>query len=330
MPSVVTFGEAMVLFSPQENGPLRHVESFRKYVAGAEANTAIGLVRLGESVGWVSRVGDDEFGATILSALRAEGVDVSRVIVDPTAPTAVFFKERRGLGETRVYYYRQGSAASRMAPADLDPAYVVGARILYLTGITPALSESCRQLAHAAVTMAKQAGVPVAFDPNIRRKLLGDRVQAVLLPLLRASDIALLGLEEARLLLDEAVPGAPGRPMPAGTPDEAETLARAVRELGPQTVLLKLGEAGALALTDAGVLRVPAFRVQVVDAVGAGDGFSAGFLAGWLKGWDLEQSVRLGNLVGTCACTTAGDYAGYPTLREACSYLGLSPDIVAR
>ena len=312
---MVTFGEAMVLFSPKENGPLRHVESFRRYVAGAEANTAIGLARLGESVGWFSRVGDDEFGASVLAALRAEGVDVSRVSVDPGAPTAVYFKEFRGLGETRVYYYRQGSAASRMTPSDLDPAYLDGARCLYLTGITPALSEGCRELAQAAVARAKQAGVPVAFDPNIRHKLLGDRVREVLLPLLQASDIALLGLEEARLLLG---------------PGEPEALAAAVRARGPQTVLLKLGEAGALALSGDGMIRVPAFPVRVVDPVGAGDGFSAGYLAGWLKGWDLEQSVRLGNLVGACACTVLGDYAGYPGLREACSYLGLSPGVIER
>lgn len=315
MVSVVAFGEAMVLFSPQENGPLRHVESFRRYVAGAEVNVAIGLARLGESVGWISRVGDDEFGTAILAALRAEGVDVSQARVDPEAPTAVYFKEFRGLGETRVYYYRKGSAASRMGPGDLSPGFLDGARYLYVTGITPALSESCLALSHAAVQQARAARVQICFDPNIRLKLLGGRVQEVLLPLLRASDIALLGLEEARMLLG------------AGS---AEELARAARAHGPATVVLKLGADGALSLEGDEVVRVPGFPVKVVDTVGAGDGFSAGFLAGRLKGWSLAESTRLGNLVGACACTVLGDYAAYPTLQEARSLLGLDRPVVER
>ncbi|MGN6758336.1 MAG: PfkB family carbohydrate kinase, partial [Thermomicrobiales bacterium] len=90
-PEVVTLGETMVLFQAESVGPLREATTFRRLIAGAETNVAIGLCRLGHTTGWIGRVGDEDFGRAVLFRLRGEGVDVSRVIVDDTAPTAVFF-----------------------------------------------------------------------------------------------------------------------------------------------------------------------------------------------------------------------------------------------
>src|SRR6516162_7717582 len=117
---VVTLGEMMVMLVASEAGPLRAIETFRKHVAGSEANVSIGLARLGHQPGWISRLGTDEFGTYIRNFLRGEGVDVSQVIFDPDHPTGIAFKERRELGARRVIYYRRGSAASYLSPADLD------------------------------------------------------------------------------------------------------------------------------------------------------------------------------------------------------------------
>lgn len=86
---VITFGESMVLFNPNNNGPLRYVHNFTKSIAGAESNVAIALARLGYEAGWFSRVGDDEFGRYILSTIRGEGVDVSRTITDGSRNTGL-------------------------------------------------------------------------------------------------------------------------------------------------------------------------------------------------------------------------------------------------
>ncbi|MGH2459516.1 MAG: PfkB family carbohydrate kinase, partial [Chloroflexota bacterium] len=102
---VVTLGEMMVMLVATENGPLRNIDLFRKHVAGSEANVCIGLARLGHQSGWISRLGDDEFGLYIRNFLRGEGVDVSRVILDADHPTGIAFKERRELGARRVIYY---------------------------------------------------------------------------------------------------------------------------------------------------------------------------------------------------------------------------------
>src|SRR5581483_4814061 len=142
---VVCLGEMMVMLVATEVGPLRSAETFRKHVAGSEANVAIGLARLGHRAGWISRLGNDEFGLYIRNFLRGEGVDVSQVIFDPDHPTGVAFKERRERGARNVIYYRRGSAASHLTPDDLNPDYFQGSRYFHVSGINPALSPSCHE-----------------------------------------------------------------------------------------------------------------------------------------------------------------------------------------
>jgi 2-dehydro-3-deoxygluconokinase len=100
MPDVVTFGETMALFAPRETGPLRYVADYRLKMGGTESNVAVALARLGIEVGWFSRVGDDELGRFIVHNVRGEGVDTSRAIIDPAAPTGLYLKELSAVGET--------------------------------------------------------------------------------------------------------------------------------------------------------------------------------------------------------------------------------------
>lgn len=316
MPEVVTFGEPLILLAPETLGPLRHVDRFTKSVVGAELNFSIGVSRLGLSSGWFGRVGDEEFGLQVVESLRAEGVDTSRVRFAPDAPTAVMFKEHRGFGEPRVYYYRNFSAAAQMGPADIDEGYIAGARCLHVTGITAALSDNCREAIHRSLKVAKEAGVLISVDPNVRRKLMPpDRIHDLLLPLVDAADILLMGLDEGELLF-----GVQG----------VENVIAAALARGPRTVAVKLGGSGAVASDGTQTVQTPAFKVQVVDTVGAGDGFDAGFVYGHLKGWRLTESLRLGAVCGACAVTVSGDYEGYPRLQEAEQLLGMSPKAVER
>jgi 2-dehydro-3-deoxygluconokinase len=300
---VVCLGEMMVMLVATEAGPLRSIDTFRKHVAGSEANVAIGLARLGHRPGWISRLGQDEFGAYIRNFLRGEGVDVSQVSFDSDHPTGIAFKERRELGSLRVIYYRRGSAASFLSPADLDPAYFVGARFFHFSGINPALSAVMLDTVRAAIELAHRAGARVSFDPNVRLRLWdADTCRRTLRELLPSCDLVFPGADEAELLTGESDP---------------ERAARAIRDLGPRLVLVKLGAAGSLALSDDGVARAPALRLErVVDPVGAGDGFAAGFLSGQLRGWGLVESLRLGNLVGAAAMSVSGDVEGLPTWEE--------------
>ena len=109
---LVTTGEVLALMNPASPGPMRHTRDFRLTIAGAEANVAIGAARLGGPVAYAGRVGDDEFGRLARSTLRGEGVDVSHLVTDPTAPTALMIKEYRLPGVVGVNYYRAGAAGS--------------------------------------------------------------------------------------------------------------------------------------------------------------------------------------------------------------------------
>lgn len=308
MLDVVTLGESMVLFVPQRHGLLRNASTFDRSIAGAESNLAIGMARLGHRAGWMSRLGNDEFGESILSFLRAEGVDVSAVVRDDDAPTAVFFKERRRAGSSRVFYYRSGSAASRMSPADVREDYIRNARCLHLTGITPALSSGCAAVVRRAMEIARDAGVPVSFDPNVRLKLWSaEAARKSLLELLPLVDWLLAGHEEVELLTGESDP---------------ERGAAILAEHGPRTVVVKMGAAGALAISGDEAASCPAFPVDVVDTIGAGDAFDAGFLSGRLRGWSLGESVRLGTILGALATTVPDDVEGAPTWAEVQKYFG--------
>ena len=103
---VVTIGETMVAFIPNAHTALRYVQQFSKVVAGAESNVAVGLVKLGHSSGWISKLGNDEFGQFILRELRGEGVDVTSVLISDTHPTGIMFKQFTNVSPMQ---YRKGS-----------------------------------------------------------------------------------------------------------------------------------------------------------------------------------------------------------------------------
>jgi 2-dehydro-3-deoxygluconokinase len=304
----------MVLFLAEQSGPLREASTFRKHVGGAESNVAIGMCRLQHSAGWISRVGDDELGRAIVFRVRGEGVDTSRVIVDPQAPTGVMVRERRELGPIAVAYYRKGSAASRLSPTDLDEDYVTHAKTLHLTGITPALSESCRQTTFAAAEMARAAGVRVVLDPNIRYKLWSaQEARATLRDLAAKADVVLPGADEAELLTGASDP---------------LTAARDLLKLGPGLVVVKLGAEGAIAVTADRVVRVAGVALsRVVDPVGAGDAFAAGFHTAWLRNLPLEDTLALANRCGAVATTVAGDIEALPRWEEVGDTRDTQPDV---
>jgi 2-dehydro-3-deoxygluconokinase len=308
-PDVFTLGETMVLFSPDEPGPTKHQQLFKKSLGGAESNVAIALSRLGNDVTWHSKLGADPHGNYINSFVRGEGVDTATVEFTDDAPTGIMFKERRALGETSVYYYRHGSAASTMTPDDLPDDAIETADYLHLTGITPALSDSCREATLAAVKHAREAGTTVSFDPNIRHKLWEseDEMRRTLLTLVGKSDIVLPGIEEGRTLFDT---------------DTSGEIANACRDRGASIAVVKLGAEGAL-VDDGEVTRVPGYEVErVVDPIGAGDGFAAGFLDSRLRGLDVIESTKRANAVGAFATTVTGDVEGLPTERELDVFLG--------
>ncbi|MFF0179756.1 sugar kinase [Micromonospora sp. NPDC005223] len=307
-PEVVCVGETMVMLAPADGGRLEHATRLTVGVGGAESNVAAGLARLGHRAAWVSRVGDDPFGRRVVAEVAAAGVDVSLVTVDPDAPTGLYLKDP-GPGGTHVHYHRAGSAASRLGPADLGRSGPAGVRLLHLSGITAALSGTCRDLLVSALDGRTLPGARVSFDVNHRPALWpAGRAGPALRDLAGRADVVLVGLDEAAVLWSADDPAA-------------------VRDLlpGPELVVVKDGPVGATALPRTGpAVFVPALPVDVVEPVGAGDAFAAGFLSGLLRGLDLRACLRLGHLTAAPVLAVAGDTAPPPDPETIARALALS------
>ena len=230
-PRALTVGETMALLDPVTHGPIAAGMKFSLRVAGAESNFAIALRRLGVPVTWVSRLGVDPLGDVLYDTLRAEGLDVSCVRRDP-APTGVFFKWRAE-GTSHVLYYRRDSAASRLEPADVPDAKIVGAALIHLTGITMALGESARRTVVEVARRAHSQNSTVLFDPNYRPALWSgpDAAAAAHHEVLDSVDWYLCGLEEGNILW--------------GTSD-SESLFEAMTEAGVRRAVTRVEAEGAL------------------------------------------------------------------------------------
>ncbi len=302
---VVTFGEAMLLLVADRPGPLEDAGAFHKRTAGAETNVAIGLARLGLKVGWASRLGTDMMGRYLIKAMASEGIDCSHVVCDPTQKTGFQFKGRVLDGsDPPVEYHRQGSAASHMGVQDIDEAWLLSARHLHATGVFAAVSASTLPAARRTMDLMRAAGRSVSFDPNLRPTLWASPavMRDAINDLAARAHWVLPGLEEGRFLTGET---------------SAEGIARFYRQRGAQLVVVKLGSEGAYFDGDGGYGHVPGFPVaEVVDTVGAGDGFAVGVISGLLDGQSVPQAVRRGAWIGARAVQVLGDSEGLPTRAE--------------
>jgi 2-dehydro-3-deoxygluconokinase len=297
VPDVVCLGETMAMVAPSPPRPLAEARTLALSQGGAESNVAIWLARLGCPAAWCSRLGDDVLGRRVVAEVAASGVDTSPVLLEHGAPTGVYFKDPRP-GSTSVLYYRDRSAAARMDESDADRALARAGRLLHLTGITPALSDSCARAADHAITRAGQLGVTVSFDVNYRPALWSSpaAAAAVLGRLGRRCDIVFIGCDEAALLWGaESVLG----------------IRAALNLTG--TLVIKDGPRAASS-TDDGVVvtTVAALPVDVVEPVGAGDAFAAGWLYGLLQGLPAAGRLRLGHLIASAALSSATDHGDLP------------------
>jgi len=302
---VITFGEAMMLLVADRPGPLEHAEAFHKRTAGAETNVAIGLARLGLKVGWASRLGTDSMGRYLLAAMSGEGIDCSHVVCDPTQKTGFQFKGKVTDGsDPPVEYHRKGSAASHMGVADIDEAWLLSARHLHATGVFPAISATTLPAARKTMDLMRAAGRSVSFDPNLRPTLWAtpELMRESINDLATRADWVLPGMEEGRFLTGETTP---------------EGVARFYRQLGAKLVVVKLGAEGAYFDGEAGSGRVAGFPVaEVVDTVGAGDGFAVGVISALLDGLGVPEAVKRGAWIGARAVQVLGDSEGLPTRAE--------------
>jgi 2-dehydro-3-deoxygluconokinase len=311
---VITIGDAMIAMCPKQKGPIIFCNTFERKLGGAELNVAIGCARLGIQSGWISRLGNDDFGKYILKTVRGEGVDISEVKLVDQYPTSVYFREVLADGSSRSFYYREKSPTSTMRCEDLNEEYIKNAKVLHITGVFPSITKNNQEIILESVRLAKKHNLLVSFDPNIRLKMwTKEEAKGYIEKLLPHVDILLIGDEEIEILLGDVT---------------IEDAIKTFHGYGIEKVVVKKGANGALGSDGKNVYEVDAIKPKaLVDTVGAGDGFAAGFLTSLVKGKTLEESVKFANAVGSLVVGVEGDNEGLPYYEDVLVHLGESKKI---
>jgi 2-dehydro-3-deoxygluconokinase len=275
---LIGLGECMIELSATQ--PLAQARNLRKSYGGDVMNTLVQAARLGSRTGFISRVGDDPFGAGLRREWESEGIDASQApLVEGL--NGVYFISLLTNGEREFCYYRANSAASQLQPADLNAEFIASGRCLLISGITQAISEGAEATTLEAARIAKQHGLRVAFDPNYRARLWAAR---------GGLNAARAATKSVLPLVDILLPSGPADFEVFDLKSDLDVL-----ELAP-IVALKIGAEGVWIRDETRRVQVPAEPVTVVDTTGAGDAWNAGFLHHLLRGATPTAAAQAGNL----------------------------------
>ena len=290
---IVALGEPLIEFNQTAPGEPRFLQGY----GGDTSNAMIAAARQGARCAYLTRVGDDAFGAQFRALWRAEGVDDAGVLTDPQAHTAVYFVTHGADGHV-FSYLRASSAASRMHPDDLAHGLIERARFLHVSAISQAISISACDTVYAAIARARAAGVQVCYDSNLRLRLWSlERARAVLRDTLASADWFLPSLDDMQTLTGMKVP---------------EAILDWSRAAGARRIVLKLGRQGAILDDGERRLHVAPHAVTAVDATGAGDCFAGNFLARLAAGDAPADAVRWANVAAALSTTGFGAVAPLP------------------
>lgn len=299
---IISLGEAMVEFNqaPSEN-------SYAAGFGGDTSNCAVAAARQGAEVGYISAVGQDAFGDLLMGLWNDEGVDVSTVTRSAVAPTGIYFVTHGPDGH-QFTYYRKGSAAALMTPADIPAGPIKKSKILHISAISQAISETACDAVFEAIQIAKEAGVRISYDTNLRLKLWPlDRATAIIQRTAALSDVILPGLDDAQALTGLEDPNA---------------IVDLYLGLGVGTVALTMGEQGAIIATPSEHRHLKPHDVNCVDATGAGDTFDGAFLARLAAGDDAFNAGIYANAAAALSTTGYGAIAPIPSGKAVARLLG--------
>lgn len=306
MSEVITIGEPIVTFcSTEPDVSMAEALDWHKILGGAELNVAIGVRRLGHEVEYISQVGEDPFGKYVKKTIAEHQVGTTYVSYDPDHWTAHQLKELVTKGDPKTFNYRKGSAASYLTPEVINKVDLSDVKIAHMSGIFPGISQTAEESFRTLFHRLNEADILTTFDPNLRPAVWKDQRNVDMVEIINElagmADIVLPGVEEGKILMGS---------------DDPETIADFyLKGNRTKTVIVKVGSEGAYVKTaDREAFLVNGFSVdQVVDTVGAGDGFALGVITALLEGKSLKSAVMRGNAVGALQVQTPGDNDGYPT-----------------
>ncbi|MBJ06435.1 MAG: 2-keto-3-deoxygluconate kinase [Verrucomicrobiaceae bacterium] len=293
---LTTLGSTMLSLSTEPGASLLSSQRMRLGIAGAESNCAIALARLGTRVSWHSKIARNGLSERVVSEIRSHGVDVSSVLWTESGRQEQMWVEA-GLGNnhTNVIYDRTGAAIDSLKTEEIVMEDLLDTTFFHATGITPALSEDCRDTVFETVRLARKAGVRVSFDVNYRAKLWEPaRAREVLSKIIEGVDLLFVGAGDLAIIWERG-----GEPR--------DDLAWLQDRFGITNVVLTQGGKGASGLLGDSFHRSGAFQGEVVSPIGAGDAFAAGVVHALLGGND-EEALRHGCAMAALARESRDDY----------------------
>jgi len=303
---VLCLGEALIEFNqvPDDTN-----NTYRSGFGGDTSNTAIAVARQGTSSGFLSKVGNDPFGIKLLELWKREGVDCTYVLQHPECPTGIYFVTHDENGH-HFNYYRRGSAASQMTPEDVTADVFSQSKVLHLSAITQAISDSSRETAFAAIHQARKSGVKISYDTNLRLKLWTlNQARDVINHVVPMCDLLLPSLEDVTSLTGLLDP---------------EAITDYYLELGAKLVVLKQGSLGVRVSDGKDNQHIPGHTVKAIDATGAGDTFDGAFLSEWLRSDDPFAAAEYANAAAALSTTNYGAVDSIPNRDNVAAFLGYS------
>ncbi len=310
MGKILTIGEAMGLFVAKEEGSLETINEYTRYTAGAEMNVAIGTSRLGLETCYVTQFGEDPIGRYIKSRIENENIDSRYITFTDKYMTGLQFKEKVSQGDPEVVSFRKNSAASKMTKENICNISFKDFNYIHLSGIFLALSEETEKVSHYFAEQGRKNNVLITFDPNLRPKLWESKEKMIetINRLAVKADIILPGISEGKILTGY---------------DDEEKIADYYLDKGLKVVIVKLGEKGAY-VKENGLdgKYIDGYTVSnIVDTVGAGDGFAVGVITALAEGLSIEEAARRGNAIGAIQLMSASDNEGLPNKDQLEEYM---------
>ncbi|KIL34369.1 2-dehydro-3-deoxygluconokinase [Cohnella kolymensis] len=292
---ILAIGEPMMEFSEIRDPHRGNI--YLPGLGGDTSNFAVAASRQGAKVGYFTRLGQDVFGDRFMELWQHEGIDTKLVIRDPKAPTGIYFVTHTDQGH-QFTYYRKGSAASLLNAYEISESMIKGTKLLHVSGISQAISESSCDAINRAIHIARSNGVMVSYDANLRLKLW---------PLAQAKAV----IENSAVLSDVFMPSYEDAEQLTGLQDEDQIVDHYL-QMGVKRIALKLGKRGVLVATFDERHRIDGFQVNSVDATGAGDTFDGAFLSQMLKGVSMPEAARYANAAAAISTTGYGAVAPIP------------------
>jgi len=303
-PEIISLGELLVEIMRKDLDVPHNVPGvyLGPYPSGAPAIFIDAAASLGAQTGFIGVVGEDEFGELLLDRLKKDGVDISHIRVAKGYTTGTAFNMYYSSGSRKFIFHLRHAAAGQLSPEDIEEEYVSSSKYVHVMGSALALSGSSRKACYKAAEKARDSGVTVTFDPNLRPELLDiETIRKICKPLLEAGRVVLPSRDEAKALTGISNPVGSGREL---------------LKMGPEMAVIKMGAKGALAVTCDETVFEPAFKVSEVDPTGAGDVYDAAFVYGLLRDWPLRRTLEFAGAAGAIKVTKLGPMSGPTSLEE--------------